>query len=127
MLINLLHHAKVITSSEVSCLCNQHNYRCAFYLSCQSCMPKEIDLTSVLLLQLPYHVSVLLLTSGCKSALAEYKQLHNTNIVIIWNLYEVFYENKIQYKIKCFSCKNGHGTCITRLYKWYISSFSVDK
>ena len=30
VLINLLCHAKFITSRKVSCLCNQHNYPCAF-------------------------------------------------------------------------------------------------
>ena len=35
--------------------------------------PKQIDLQAFLLLQLPYFVSVLLLTSGCKSAAAQYK------------------------------------------------------
>ena len=37
------------------------------------CTPKQIDLQVLLLLQLPYCVSVLLLTSGCKSAAAQYK------------------------------------------------------
>ena len=37
------------------------------------CAPKQIDLQAFLLLQLPYCVSVLLLTSGCKSAAAQYK------------------------------------------------------
>ena len=40
----------------------------------QSCTPKQIDLQAFLLLQLPYCVSVLLLTSGCKSAAAQYKR-----------------------------------------------------
>ena len=35
--------------------------------------PKQIDLTSFLLLQLPYCVSMLLLTSTCKSESAQYK------------------------------------------------------
>ena len=43
------------------------------HLLCQSCTPKQIDLQAFLLLQLPYCVSVLLLTSGCKSAAAQYK------------------------------------------------------
>ena len=37
------------------------------------CAPKQIDLQAFLLLQLPYRVSVLLLTSGCKSVAAQYK------------------------------------------------------
>ena len=37
---------------------------------CQSCIPKQIDLQAILLLQLPYCVSMLLLTSGCKLAAA---------------------------------------------------------
>ena len=39
-----------------------------------SCTPKQIDLQEFLLLQLPYCVSVLLLTSGFKSAAAQYKR-----------------------------------------------------
>ena len=39
-----------------------------------SCTPKQIDLQATLLLQLPYCVNVLLLTSGCKSATAQYKR-----------------------------------------------------
>ena len=38
-----------------------------------SCTPKQIDLQVFLLLQLPYCVSMLLLTSGCKSAAVQYK------------------------------------------------------
>ena len=34
--INLLLHAKLITSHKVSCLCYQHNYR---WFRCQSCTP----------------------------------------------------------------------------------------
>ena len=41
---------------------------------CQSCTPKQIDLEAILLLQLPYCVSMLLLSSGCKSAAAQYKR-----------------------------------------------------
>ena len=41
---------------------------------CQSCTPKQIHLQAFLLLQLPYCVSMLLLTSGCKSAPAQYKR-----------------------------------------------------
>ena len=40
---------------------------------CQSRTPKQIDLQVILLLQLPYCVRMLLLTSGCKSAAAQYK------------------------------------------------------
>ena len=40
---------------------------------CQSCTPKQIHLQVILLLQLPYCVSMLLLTSGCKLAAAQYK------------------------------------------------------
>ena len=39
-----------------------------------SCTPKQIDLQAFLLLQLPYCVSVLLLTSGFKSAAAQYRR-----------------------------------------------------
>ena len=39
-----------------------------------SCTPKQIDLQAFLFLQLPYCVSVLLLTSGCKSAAAQYNR-----------------------------------------------------
>ena len=41
-----------------------------------SCTPKQIDLQAVFLLQLPYCVSVLLLTSRCKSAAAQYKHYY---------------------------------------------------
>ena len=41
---------------------------------CQSCTPKQIDLQVILLLQLPYCVSVLLLTSRCKLTAAQYKR-----------------------------------------------------
>ena len=43
-----------------------------------------------------------LLTSGCKLANAQYKladvnqHLHNTNVIIIWHLQEVFQENKLR-------------------------------
>ena len=53
----------------VSPLCNQHNY----HAPAVSCTPKQIDLQAFLLLQLLYCVSVSLLTSGCKSAAAQYK------------------------------------------------------
>ena len=61
-----------------------------------SCSPKQIDLQAFLLLQLPYCVSVLLLTSECKSAVAQYKRRyylaspHNTvymvylAVILIW-------------------------------------------
>ena len=45
-------------------------------LLCQSCTPKQIDLQVLLLLQLPYRVSVLLLTSRCKSVAAQYQQCY---------------------------------------------------
>ena len=51
---------------------------------------KQIDLTSVFVTkQLLYCVIVLLLTSRCKSAPAQY-----TNVVIIWHLRKMFQENK---------------------------------
>ena len=43
---------------------------------CQSCTPKQTDLQAILLLQLPYCVRMLLLTSGCKSAAAQYKHCY---------------------------------------------------
>ena len=59
-------------------------------LSCQCCTPKQIDLTSIfVIIQMPYCVSVLLLTSRCKSALAQY-----TNVVIIWRLRKIDQKNK---------------------------------
>ena len=43
--------------------------------SCKCCTPKQIDLTRIFItIQLPYCVSVLLLTSGCKLAPAQYKR-----------------------------------------------------
>ena len=44
--INLLHHTKFITSCKVIHFCNHYNY-CTCWFSCQSCTPKQIDLTSV--------------------------------------------------------------------------------
>ena len=52
------------------------------------CTPKQIDLQAILLLQLPYYVSVLLLTSRCNW------QLHNTNAIIVWRLHKVLLFNK---------------------------------
>ena len=43
-------------------------------LLCRRCTPKQIDLQVILLLQLPYCVRMFLLTSGCKSAAAQYKR-----------------------------------------------------
>ena len=44
------------------------------HLLCRSCTPKQIGLQAILLLQLPYCVSVLLLTRRCESAAAQYKR-----------------------------------------------------
>ena len=60
-------------------MCMHSAMLCHSDVLCRSCTPKQIDLQ----LQLPYCISVLLLTSGCKSA----AQLHNTNTVIIWRLH----------------------------------------
>ena len=46
-------------------------------LLCLSSTPKQIDLQAFLLLQLPYCVIMLLLTSGCKSAAAQYKRCYH--------------------------------------------------
>ena len=43
------------------------------HLLCQSSTTKQLDLQAFLLLHLPYCVSVLLLTSRCKLAAAQYK------------------------------------------------------
>ena len=72
VLINLLHHAKFIMSLKVSRLCNQHNYRC-------TCCVEVVHLnrfTSIFCYYnyVPYCVSVLVLTSGCKLAPAQYKR-----------------------------------------------------
>ena len=66
MSINLLHHAKFIASATcvISIITN---------VPAVSCTPKQIDLQAFLLLQLPYCVSVLLLTSRCKLAATQYK------------------------------------------------------
>ena len=71
MSINLLHHVtqnllKVSRLCIISIIIDG--------LLCRSCTPKQIDLQAILLLQLPYCVIMLLLTSGCKSAAAQYKQ-----------------------------------------------------
>ena len=61
-------------------------------VSYRYCMPKQIDLTNVFAtIQLSYCVSMLLLTSGCRSALAQY-----TNVIIIWRLHEAFQEYKLR-------------------------------
>ena len=69
MSINLLHHAKFIVSATcvISIIINA---------PAVSCTPKQIDLQAFLLLQLPYCVSMLLLTSGSKSAAAQYKRCY---------------------------------------------------
>ena len=50
--INLLCHVKFIMPHKVSCLCNQCNNLLLMHLlvKLSSCTPKQIDLTSVLLL-----------------------------------------------------------------------------
>ena len=62
----LLCHAKFVASA--ACVISIIND-----MPAMSCTPKQIDLQAFLLLQLPYCVSVLLLTSRCKSAAAQYK------------------------------------------------------
>ena len=62
MSINLLCHAMFVASAT-----------CAISIIINAPTPKQIDLQVFLLLQLPYCVSVLLLTSGCKLAAAQYK------------------------------------------------------
>ena len=57
---------------------------CLISIIIHVCTPKQTDLQAFLLLQLPYCVSVLLLTSGCKLAAAQYKR------VIIWRLHKIF-------------------------------------
>ena len=53
---------------------------------------KQLDLTSVFnTIQLPYCVSVLLLTSRCKLVPAQH-----TKVIIIWHLYEAFQKNKLR-------------------------------
>ena len=66
------HKVYYITQNQP--LCNQHNYQCAYCAKLHT--SKQIDLQALLLLQLPYCVSVLLLTSRCKLVTAQYKQLH---------------------------------------------------
>ena len=60
MSINLLRHAKFIVYVIMDA-------------PAVSCTPKQINLQAFLLLQLPYCVSMLLLTSGCKLVAAQYK------------------------------------------------------
>ena len=67
MSINLLCHAKFIASA--TCVIS-----IIIDAPAVSCMPKQIDLQTFLLLQLPYCIRLLLLTSGCKSAAAQYKR-----------------------------------------------------
>ena len=56
-------------------LCHSKSAACVISIisDAQSCTPKQIHLQVILLLQLPYCVSMLLLTSGCKLAAAQYK------------------------------------------------------
>ena len=75
-MINLLHHAKFIASA--ACVIS------IIDVPAVSCTLKQIDLQAFLLLQLPYCVSMLLLTSGCKLAATQYKR------DIIWCLQKVF-------------------------------------
>ena len=76
-------------------------------LLCQNCTPKQIDLQAFLVTTA---ASMLLLTSRCKSAAAQYKHCS--------------YFAPPQ---KRLSSKSGHGTCITRLHKHKVSSFNADK
>ena len=70
MSINLLRHAKFIASA--ACIISIIIDALAV-----SCTPnKQIDLQAFLLLQLPYCVSVLLLTSRCKLAAVQYKRCY---------------------------------------------------
>ena len=110
----LLRHAKSAT-------CVISILSCPFQLICRSCIPKEIDLTSVsVTIQLPYCISMLLLTRICKSAPAQYKQadenwhLDNKNAVIIWHLHEVFDENKLRLN-----------KCSVSLYLSFMSELKV--
>ena len=85
-------------SRKVSHLHNQHKYLCAaiaYALVNSRCFTaKQIDLTSVFVtIQLPYCVSMLLLTVRCKSAPAQY---YHTNVIIIWHLHKAFQENKLR-------------------------------
>ena len=68
MSINLLRHEKFIASA--ACVISM-----IILAPAVSFTPKKIDLQAFLLLQQPYCVSVLFLTSGCKSAFALYKRL----------------------------------------------------
>ena len=112
-------------------LCHKWLAECSF-----SCKHHIAHLTSILLLQLAYCVSMLLLTNACKS--------HNTSTLINWHLYEIFWEKQsvekaklmlykplfiiyvrvkaflkviLWYKMKRLSYKSGHGTCIPNFYK----------
>ena len=70
MSINSLHNAKFIASAAyvINIIINA---------PAESCTPKQIDLQAFLLLQLPYFASVfIVITSGCKSADAQYKRLY---------------------------------------------------
>ena len=87
-----------------------------------------------LLLQLPYRVSALLLTSGCKSAsqtlllfgasTKSFKKTDKTKLMLRKPLFIVHGRVKGFLKVilystdtKHLSCKSGHGTCTTRVYK----------
>ena len=60
-------------SMSAACVISIISNALAVAVLCRSCTPKQINLQAILLLQLPYYVSVLLLTSRCKSAAAQYK------------------------------------------------------
>ena len=81
---------KFITSQKVycvSCLCNQHNKSICLGVqataeasiiiinaSAVSCTPKQIDLQAFFVTTAALSCHVLLLTSGCKLAAAQYKR-----------------------------------------------------
>ena len=66
--MNLLHYTELLHHSKSAAYVI--SIISAMHLLCQSCTPKQIDL---LLLLLPYCISVLLLTSRCKLAPGQYK------------------------------------------------------
>ena len=74
--INLLCHTKPATYI-ISIIINAPAvaYTHSYELSCRSCTPKQIDLTSVFVIiaALTYCVSMLLLTSAYKSTYVQYK------------------------------------------------------
>ena len=140
--INLLRHAK--SDACVICLIIHTPVIAYALLSYWCCTPKQIDLTSALFLYSCLIVSLYY----CQQANVN-RQLHNIQTSLLYGastksfnktilalckpLFIVNVRVKGHLKLywstntKRLTSKSGRGTCITRLYKRWVSSFSADK